>query len=61
MGGGRFMSATVNRLVEEFKRLSNEEKREMIEKLEAEDFYRQILQHSLREWDNPKDDAYNEL
>jgi len=55
------MSATVNRLVEEFKRLSDEEKREMIEKLEAEDFYRQILQHSLREWDNPKDDAYNEL
>lgn len=55
------MSAIVNRLVEEFKRLSDEEKREMIEKLEAEDFYRQLLQHSLLEWDNPKDDAYNDL
>lgn len=55
------MSATVNRLVEEFKRLSDEEKWEMIEKLEAEDFYRRVLQHSLREWDNAKDDAYNDL
>ena len=55
------MSATVNRLVEEFKRLSDEEKRDMIEKLEAEDFYRQILQYSLHEWDNSKDDAYNDL
>lgn len=59
--GGSFMSATVNRLVEEFKRLSDEEKREMIEKLEAEDFYRQVLQYSFRDWDNAKDDAYNDL
>ncbi|KYP81695.1 hypothetical protein [Ferroacidibacillus organovorans] len=55
------MSATVNRLVEEFKRLSDEEKREMIEKLEAEEFYRQVLQYSLRDWDYAKDDAYNDL
>lgn len=59
--GGGFMSATVNRLVEEFKRLSDEEKREMMEKLEVEGFYRQVLQHSLRDWDNAKDDAYNDL
>ncbi len=55
------MSATVDRLVEEFKRLSDEEKREMIEKLEAEEFYRQVLQYSLRDWDYAKDDAYNDL
>ena len=55
------MSANVNRLLEEFKRLSDEEKLEMIEKLEAEDFYTHVLQHALSEWNNPKDDAYNDL
>jgi hypothetical protein len=54
------MSASVNRILEEFKRLSDEEKREMMERLEVEEFYRQVLQQSLRDWDNPKDDAYNE-
>lgn len=29
------MSATVNRLIEEFRRLSDEEKQEMIERLEG--------------------------
>ena len=55
------MSASVNRILEEFRRLPDEEKREMIKCLEAEEFYCQVLHQSLQEWDNPKDDAYNDL
>ena len=55
------MSASVNRILEEFKRLSDEEKREMMERLAVEEFYSQVLQQSLKDWDNPKDDAYNDL
>lgn len=55
------MSAKVEKLIEEFKRLSDMEKQEMIRLLEQEEFYREVIRHSLREWDNAKDDAYNEL
>ena len=34
------MSASVNRILEEFKRLSDEENREMMERLEVEEFDR---------------------
>ncbi len=55
------MSAQVNRLLDEYKRLSDEEKKEMIERIEADEFYRNVVQYSLSDWDNPKDDAYNDL
>ena len=42
------MSAQVERLVEEFKSLSDVEKQEMIKLLE-EEFYRQVIRHSLHE------------
>lgn len=59
--GARLMSAQVNRLLDEYKRLSDEEKKEMIERIEADEFYRNVVQYSLSDWDNPKDDAYNDL
>lgn len=55
------MSAQFNRLLDEYKRLSDEEKREMIKRIEADEFYRNVVQYSLNDRDNPKDDAYNDL
>lgn len=55
------MSNTVERLLEAFRRLPDAEKQEFLARLEEDGWYRAMVRHMLRDWDNPRDDAYNNL
>lgn len=55
------MSKPIDRLLEEFRRLPEEEKREFLTRIEEDGWYRTIVRHMQQEWDNPRDDAYNNL
>lgn len=55
------MSEPIERLLAGFRQLSEDEKREFLERLEEDGWYRAMVRQMQQEWDNPRDDAYNSL
>ncbi len=55
------MSEPIERLLEAFHRLPDSDKRQFLERLEEEGWYRTMVRHMQADWDNPRDDAYNNL
>lgn len=55
------MSEPIERLLDAFHRLPDADKRQFLERLEEEGWYRAMVRLMQAEWDNPRDDAYNNL
>lgn len=55
------MSEPIERLLEEFRRLPDAEKNEFLARLEEDYGYQNMVRRMQKEWDNPQDDAYNNL
>lgn len=55
------MSGPIDPLLQAFHRLPDSVKREFLERLGEEGWYRSMVRHMQAEWDNPRDDAYNNL
>ncbi len=55
------MREPMERLRADFRWLSDDEKREFLERLEEEGSYRAMIRRLQQERDNPQDDAYNAL
>ncbi len=52
---------SVKRLLEEFRRFPDSDQRAFLERLDGEGWYQIMVRHLQSEWDNPQDDAYNNL
>lgn len=55
------MSEPIERLLEAFRQLPDSDKREFLERLDEEGWYRTMVRHMQAEWGNSRDDAYNNL
>ena len=55
------MSESVERLLAAFRRLPDSDQRAFLEQLDDEGWYQTMVRHLQAEWDNPQDDAYNNL
>lgn len=55
------MSEPVERLLAALHQLPDADKREFLERLDEEGWYRTLVRHMQAEWDNPRDDSYNNL
>ena len=55
------MSNAIEHLLGAFRRLPDAEKQEFLARLEADRWYRTMVRHLQQDWDDPRDDAYNNL